>query len=410
MSTPGATDARPTLVRAGALVAAGSAAANVISFLLTIVIARLLTRSDFGAAAALLGVAIVGQVPAMALQAVVARAVAVTRVDARGGQVRSLLRYSAAVAGVVSALAAALAVPIAGLLHLGSAAPTLWLALALGPTTIVFAVQGLLQGAERFAGLTVLLVVMSATRVAGGVTGAVWGTAGVFMGVAVAAVVAMFFSLWLVRGELGERGDRPGRARLYTELWPAIAGMGALLALTNIDVMLARHFLSGPESGLYAAGTVAAKIAFWFPQAVAMVVFPRLADASQREGLLPRAAAVIVGLGVLTGTGCALLGPWLFGVLLGSEYTALGPTLGFFAAAGSAGTLVQLALYSGIAARDRLVTSTLVLALAVMIGLVVTVAHSSVLAIILTVLGILAMLAAVGLGLSWWRTRATAPA
>jgi O-antigen/teichoic acid export membrane protein len=400
-------DERPALVRAGAVVAVGSAVANVIAFALTIVIARVLTRSDFGASVALLGVAVVGQVPAMALQAVVARAVAVAAPADRAALVRPLLRQSALVAAVIAALTAALAAPAAKLLHLGSAGPVLWLAASLGPITVVFAIQGLLQGAERFTGLAVLLIVVAATRVSGGVAGAYAGTTGVFLGVAVAAVGALAFALWLVRAELRAAGNPAGAVGLYGELWPAIAGMGALLALTNVDVMLARHFLSGPESGLYAAGTVASKIAFWFPQAVAMVVFPRLAQDSDRHGLLGRAVAVMLGLGAATSVGCAVLGPWLFGLLLGHEYTSLGARLGLFAAAGAAGTLVQLALYSGIAARDRLVMGMLVVALAVLIALVSTVAHSSVLAINLTVLGTLAALAAAGLALSGWRMRAT---
>jgi O-antigen/teichoic acid export membrane protein len=67
---------RPALIQAGAVVAAGSMAANVLAFALTLVLSRIFPASTFGAAAALLGVAIVGQVPAMALQAVVARRIA----------------------------------------------------------------------------------------------------------------------------------------------------------------------------------------------------------------------------------------------------------------------------------------------------------------------------------------------
>jgi O-antigen/teichoic acid export membrane protein len=186
--------------------------------------------------------------------------------------------------------------------------------------------------------------------------------------------------------------------------------MGALLALTNVDVMLARHYLSRHDSGLYAAGAVASKIAFWFPQAIAVVVFPRLTDPEQRAGLLAKAATVVVGLGVLTSVGTAVLGPWILGILLDPEYRTLGATLGVFAAAGAAGTLVQLLLYSGIATRDRAITGVLVGALVVLVGVVSTVAHGSVNAIIVTVLSTLVALTVVGLLLTRRRSRATAPA
>jgi O-antigen/teichoic acid export membrane protein len=142
---------------------------------------------------------------------------------------------------------------------------------------------------------------------------------------------------------------------------------------------------------------------------VAVVVFPRLADPEQREGLLAKAAGVVVGLGVLTSLGTAILGPWIFGVLLGDQYTTLGATLGLFAAAGAAGTLVQLLLYSGIATKDRAITAVLAGALVVLIVLVATVAHGSVTTIIVAVLGTLVGLSVTGLALNRRRSRATAP-
>jgi O-antigen/teichoic acid export membrane protein len=363
----------------------------------------MLDPADFGAVVALLGVAIVGQVPGLALQAVIARHIAVAPAGERARLVRSLLRHAVVVGALVAAVAALAATPMAHLLHLHSPAAMLWLAAALWPTTVVFAVQGVLQGGERFGALAMLLVGVAVTRVAGGVAGGVSGPGGVFLGVAAGAVVVLGLALWLVRTPRGT-GHMPLLAQvLYAELWPAIVGVGALLALTNIDVVLARHFLSGPQSGLYAAGTVASKIAFWFPQAVAMVVFPRLADSSRSPGLLGRAAAVIVGLGVVTSAGCALLGPWVFGILLGQDYTRLGPVLGLFAAAGAAGTLVQLALYSGIAVRNRLLTACLVAALATLVTVVWTATHSSMLQIVCTVLVVLSTVAAIGLAISWRR-------
>jgi O-antigen/teichoic acid export membrane protein len=411
------TDAAPAgraLVRAGTVVAVATAGANVVSFALTIVLGNVLSVGDFGAVVALLGVAIVGQVPAMALQVVVARHVATATDATRPGQARALLVHAALVGAAVAALAAVITVPMAGLLHLDSPFPMAWLAVSLAPVTLIFAVQGLLQGAERFTALGVFLVVMAVTRVAGGLAGGVaTGPSGVFAGIALGAVVALAVALFLVRGDLTRTAPaaEPTRPReFYGELWTAVAGMGALLALTNVDVMLARHYLSRHDSGLYAAGAVASKIAFWFPQAIAVVVFPRLTDPEQRAGLLAKAATVVVGLGVLTSVGTAVLGPWILGILLDPEYRTLGATLGVFAAAGAAGTLVQLLLYSGIATRDRAITGVLVGALVVLVGVVSTVAHGSVNAIIVTVLSTLVALTVVGLLLTRRRSRATAPA
>lgn len=412
MTVPTAASPRSALVKAGAVVGIATAAVNVLGFVLTIALGRLLTTGDFGAAVALLGVAIVGQVPALALQAVVARHVATA---ARPGQARALTIHSALVAMLVGLVSGLATFPLASLLHLGSPWPMAWVAVALVPTTLIFAIQGLLQGEERFTALAGLLLVVSVTRVGGGLAGATFGPSGVFAGIAAGGVVALAVALLMVWRELGAAPQPDAdavseRRAFYSELGTAVAGMGALLALTNVDVILARHYLSRHDSGLYAAGAVASKIAFWFPQAVAVVVFPRLADPVQRDALLARAAAVVLGLGIVTSAATALLGPWLLGLLIGAQYRTLGVTLGLFAAFGAAGTLVQLALYSGIATRDRLITGVLVGALAVLIGVVAFLSHGSVTAIITAAFTTMSLLAVGGLLLTRWRSRATARA
>jgi O-antigen/teichoic acid export membrane protein len=394
---------RPALVQAGAAVGAASMAANVLAFGLTYALGRVFPTAGFGAVTALLGVAIVGQVPAMALQAVVARRIALA--PSASGLARSLLTRSAIVALAVGAVGAALAVPLASLLHLTSVGPVLWLAASLVPTTLIFAIQGLLQGGERFTGLALLLLLFGAARVAGGIAGAFAGLSGVFAGICAGAVLGVTGGLVIARRQLAPGPD--ARDPLSADLWHAMAGLGALLALTNVDVILARHYLPAHQAGLYAAGTVASKIAFWFPQAVAMVAFPRLTDPRQRDALLARAAAVITGLGLLTSAATALVGPWLLGHLLNPDFAALGPSLGLFAAAGAAGTLVQLVLYTGIASGDRAINAVLGAAVAVLVGVVALAVHGSVLSIVLTVLTVQSALAAGGLAYARHRSART---
>jgi O-antigen/teichoic acid export membrane protein len=393
--------ATPTLLRSGIVIAVASAAGNVAAFALTIALGRLLAPADFGAIGALFGLAIVGQVPGLALQAVLARHVATAgRTGAGGAAARTLLLAGIAVGGVVTAAGLALAVPLAGVLHLGSAAPTLWLAAALGPGTVAFAAQGLLQGAERFGALAVLIVVTASARVAGGLAGSPAGPAGVLAGMTAGALVTAAVGLWLLRCDL-TAGPARGRPALAGEWWHAMAGLGALLALTNADVVLARHFLPATTSGLYAAGAVVEKIAFWLPAAVALVVYPRLTDPGTRGPVLLRACAAVGGLGVLTSVGAAVLGPWALGLVLGPRYELLGAELGLFAAAGAAGALAQLLLYSGIASGSRAVGLLLLAALGVLVLLVATVAHGSVTAVIGAVIAVLGTVAAVGVAVSF---------
>jgi O-antigen/teichoic acid export membrane protein len=363
----------------------------------------------------------VGQVPGLALQAVVARHVATGRHGATRGRTaapgphdtgaRTLLAVGAAGAAAVAAAGLLLALPLASALHLDSPAPTFWLALVLAPGTVGFAAQGVLQGAERFGALGALILVTSVARVIGGLAGSPAGPAGVLAGMTVGALVTVAFALYLLRHDLRRPAPRRGvPAGLAGEWWHAMAGLGALLALTNADVVLARHYLPAAESGLYAAGAVVAKIAFWLPQAVALVVFPRLTDPVARGPVLARAVAAVGTLGAVTSLGAAALGPWALGLVLGPTYRAFGPELGLFAAAGATGALVQLLLYSGIASGSRAIGLLLLGALAGLVTLVATVAHGSVVAVVTALISVLAAVAVVALVLTRRGQRASVPA
>ena len=57
----------------------------------------------------------------------------------------------------------------------------------------------------------------------------------------------------------------------------------AYFLLTNVDVPIARHHLTGPDSGTYALASIFAKVCLWGPQFLAVVAFPRMHRAPSRS-------------------------------------------------------------------------------------------------------------------------------
>jgi O-antigen/teichoic acid export membrane protein len=147
----------------------------------------------------------------------------------------------------------------------------------------------------------------------------------------------------------------------------------ALLALANLDLLLARNALTGPDSGRYSAGTVCAKAAFWLPQVVAVVVFPRLSDPDAGRAVLRRAVLVVAGLGAVELLGALVLGRLALEITFGKGYGSLGPVVPLFVLQGAALSIVQLLVYRAIATRDpvpiRLVLAALPVEAAVVVGL-----------------------------------------
>jgi hypothetical protein len=349
------TTAGPSRARGGATaVAAAMAAANALGYGLNLVASRQLGPAGYGALAALLGLVLIGNVVALALQAVVARHAAAAGGDpAAVGWATSLGWRCGAAVLVLSLLAAP--VVTAGL-HLGSPLPAVWLALALAPLTLVGAQLGVLQGTERFTPLAVLYLVAAAGKVGGGLVGVlVLGSVnGAMLGTAVGSLVAAAVGDRLLRPVVvGSRTARAVPSRVARETAHAANALGALFALTNVDVVLARHFLSAHDAGLYAVGSVVAKAAFWLPSFVPVIALPGLADPVRRRATAARALTVVTATAVVMTVATAVCGSLVVAAIGGAAYAELAGSAWLYAAAGSALGVAQVLLYSRLATDDR---------------------------------------------------------
>jgi O-antigen/teichoic acid export membrane protein len=429
--------AGPSLPRAGLVVAPSMAVANGLNYAFNLVMLRLLEPAAYGALGALLAVILIGTVPGLALQAVVARHTALRAGDRRAVAElwsRTLLAVSWVSLGLGLAVAAA-APALSTFLHLGSVVPALWLAANVLPLPLVSALQGMLQGVQRFGALVVSLLLNAAARLAVGVglVAAGHGVNGALAASVAGSLLAIAVPLVLLRPVLagaraGERpvpstaapagrlgpgdaapaglpGLAPSTAALGREVGAAALAFLGLLLLTNVDLLLARHYLAPEASGLYAAGAVVAKIAYWAPQFVATIVFPRLAtEAAARRRLLARAAAVVAGLGLALMAAVAAAPGLAVALPFGAAYRAVGPDLPLFAALGTALALVQLLLFSGIAAGDRKVHRLLGATVAVEVAAIALGPHHSVTGVVGAALAAVGALLAAGWVLERRRT------
>jgi O-antigen/teichoic acid export membrane protein len=389
-----------SLRRDALALAAGMAVANAGNYAFNLASAFLLGPESYGALAALLALVLVGSVPGLGLQAVVARrtALAGPGTGAEWPGTRRLVGR----AGLGLALLTVLAGPGLGLfLHLDSAGPVLWLALALAPTPLLFAVQGLLQGRERFGALAAVMVAGAVVKLAFGLAlvAAGLGVSGALAGVAAGGILAALAGLRLAGP--GTRGAHPGPT-IWREVGTATTGLLGLFLLANLDVLLARHYLDQAASGRYSLGAVVAKIAFWAPQFVVTLVFTRLVGAADPRRLLAGSAAVIAGFGGLLAGGLAAADRLGLAVpVLGQGYAGLGPLLPLFAALGTGLALVQLLLFEGIATRDRRMGRAVVVALVAEVALTAGLLHDTVAQVAGAALAVVGLLAGAG----WWLLR-----
>jgi len=411
LPAPRQVPSRVSLRRAGLLMGAAMGVGNVLNYAYNLAMVRPLGPAGYGALAALLALVLIGAFPGMALQVVVARHTALRGNDQRAiGELWAGTLTVTLVGGAGLGLLGVLAAPaVTGFLHLGSIVPALWLAAALAPLPAIAATQGMLQGRERFGALAAVLLAAAGGKLAAGtaLVALGGGVAGAVAGAAAGGVLALVTGLALVRGSLARPdGSRSGAVALRGVLAAGTAILGLLL-LTNLDVLLARHHLNSHDAGLYAAGAVMAKIAFWAPQFVITVVFPRLVAPEGRARLLGRAAAVVTAGGALLVAGAALAPRLAVLLPFGREYLEVGPLLPAFAMLGTALALVELLLFAGIAAGDRRVSRLLLAAVLAEAALIQLALHRSIGQIVSVALGTAVALLAAGWVLE--RRRAASP-
>lgn len=332
--------------------AVASMALNLATYAHTVLAARFLGVDPFGAFTAAMNVLIVLSVVSLGLQTTVAR-----RVAAAPGQADAIAQVALRLTYVVApALGVALAVAsplLDGILRLDSLTSALLIAVGAVPMTVMGGQAGVLQGQRRWADLAWVYAASGTARLVIGTALLVWrptlvcGVAGIVAGLCAPVVVGWWF---LRAGRAQARETSPvTRARLIGDSLKGAQALLAFMALSNLDVVVARHALTDGSSGLYASGLVLSKAVLFLPQVVLVRVFPALSTTAGRRRALTASVGVILFFGVSAAAVTTLL-PGLALVFVGGrDFTAVRDLLWLFAVLGTVQALVQLFIYSVLA-------------------------------------------------------------
>lgn len=320
---------------------AGSMTANVASYLLAWLASRWLGPAGYGEFASLLAAQLVLAVPALALQTVVAREAV------RGKSADTLRSLGYRCAAIVAVLAVVLTPAMAWLLDTGTVAA--FSALVTAPMLVLLATeQGLLQGHGRFGVLSAVLAGAGVMKVLPAVAVLALGGAAAAALVASAAGTAVLVAVVRVLDRSAPVSENATSRIGVVSVLAASQVQLALIALSSLDLLVVRVVLSEYDAGVYALGAVATKAAFWLPQAVGVVLYPKMANPAQSAQAVRTALAVLVGIGAVLVLGAALAGP-LVPILVGDAYAGVAPMLWAFALHGAVLAVLQCALLSAIA-------------------------------------------------------------
>ena len=366
---------------------------NGTAYLLSMVSARILDPADFGALGALLGLLVIVATLGISTQALTARRVstasATDRKDVEGQAIR--LSIFAAFAILIGALI--LSWPISVIFAIPILAVFTGVA-SLGFVVIGSAAMGIAQGREEHIKLSIAFIANTACRAFGGIIGVVvfQSVTGVGFGVLIGCAVGAAIAYQLIAPKTFSPKLKDGIGIEFGHIAHALI---VLFTLTNIDVLLARVFLTEDLSGEYSVGVLLAKIAFFLPNAIIIVLFPKMSSGDSHRALyIATALTAIVGIVITLAS--VFAGDLIISILGGSQYTDLVGEAWLFALEGSAFALVQVLLYARLAAQDRRAVLAVWGALAVLAVIVVGWRHNSVAEIVTSVVVVSLGLTVVG--------------
>lgn len=373
---------RPPVVADLTWVTAGAMTANVAGYLLQMLAGRWLGVAGFSEFASLLAVQLLCAVPALAMQNVVAREVV------RGAGLRAVRAMQWRCAALVAAVAVVLIPVVATVLHVSVLASAA--ALGAAPALVILSgEQGILQGANQFRALATVLALAGTARVAPALIALALGggSAGALLAAACGLVAAAFVAGRIVRSATASDsadlsiGGRAATVEPHAQaigvlpVLRAVQVQAALMALSSADLIVVRIVLDDADASRYSLGTIATKIAFWLPQAVGVVLYPRMAQPTHSARAIRDALSVLSLIGVVAVVGAALAAP-LAPLFAGQDYAPIQGMLWIFALHGAMLAVLQGALLSAIAVERTGLAMVTWVGLAVEVALMLAFADS----------------------------------
>ncbi len=353
---------RNRLVRQNIILFAGGLTAGIGGFVYHAIAGRVLGPATYGQVAFLIAVYAVGTAPALILIVVLARYTATLAARGDAGLATLLTRTARLVAIpclVAVLMTALLARPIAAFEHLGSTIPILILGFSIALIWQVAIPRGILQGLQRFPALSLNLSLELVVRTVAVVTllKAGYAVSGAMAAVLIGLAFSFVLGLYTLRDHFKRLGARVQLRVMAGFSLTAAAGIIGIQILYNQDVILAEHYLSSHDGGIYGGLNKIGTIMYFLTLSVSQVLFPRVVEAVAKEQHPGRILLSSAGILSALGGGAILvflLAPGLVvGILFGPAFRDATPYVFAVGLIGLALSLDNLLVQFFMAVHDR---------------------------------------------------------
>jgi O-antigen/teichoic acid export membrane protein len=318
------------LVRQNLVLFIGAMVSGLGGFVYHAVAGRVLGPRTYGEVASLVALYTMGTTINLILILVLARYAADLLAQRRPGGLRSIMSRTGFLIAIPTAVFIVLGVALAPLVarfeNLRSPGAVVWLVLAVAACWYMALPRGVLQGVQRFTGLSLNLSLELVVRTAS-LCLLLWaglGTSGSMISILLGVGVAFAIGTWSLRDVLSTPTERVRMRAMLGFALTAAAGTVGVLLLYNMDVVLAAHYLDKHGAGIYGGLNKIGTILYFGTLSVSQVLFPRVVEAvatRRNPGLLLMlSAGLIGGLGLCAIAVFALVPHLVVGILFGPQF------------------------------------------------------------------------------------------
>ncbi len=355
--------------------------AGVFAYLLHPFLGRIMTIQQYGQVATFIALALVLATPTQIIATIAAKYVSTLSISGDRAQINDFVRRLTILLLALGVVITVLFMLASGYLstffHLGAPREIVLLSLIFLVTFATPLNQGTLQGMQRFGWYAVTTLLIAFLRLVLSIVFVLlgFGVDGAVLGIVLSGLLTYLVSFIPLRGVL--RGPRV-HARDLKSLWSyslltAITATGIVI-LSSVDTILAKHFLSASDAGLYAGLATIGRTVLFVTSSIAVIMFPRVVMLHQRgESHARIVVQSVLGALVLAAIGEAAfcLAPVLITrILFGPAFLSIAGLLPLYGLAMLLLSLAQILAMYFLAIGNRLFVGIIFLACLLQVGLI----------------------------------------
>lgn len=334
---------------------------NVSNYCFQFVMGRNLSVEDYGTMNALLSLLSGITLPASAVMLVIARYSAVYSAEGEVSGLCALYRGSLRNVLITALLASGVFIAsspwIEGYMKIGSVSTVLMLAIGIFGAFALTVNLGMLQGMQKFLMLGSGIGLGGVLRLFLGIAFLLFGLRlnGAVLASALPAVLVFALTIAPLSGFLKRTAGSFRFEGMFSYSVPVIVSSVAFAFLSNVDLIMVKHYMSPYDAGLYASAAVLGKTLLYLPSSFALAVFPMVSEAEMRngdpDGIFDKAlasTALICAAGVIL---FAVMPEALLSFLFGQRFLPAAGLLKYYGAAMSAMAILSVTISYNLARR-----------------------------------------------------------